>query len=147
MRGANACAKGLRGSNLPNLTLLPLQDDEAYKEMMADTDVALITQQAGTGQYFFPSKLLSALAFARPVLAVADADSELALALAEGKFGVLTPCGDAAALARALDGAAAMDRAELHTLGQCRPEVRGAVRVGKRADRFRAGTLRGLSSK
>ena len=103
---------------LPNLTLLPLQNDEAYREMMVDTDLALITQQPGTGQYFFPSKLLSALAFARPVLAVADADSELALALGEGGFGFLTPPGDAAALVGALDRAAVMDNAGLRALGE-----------------------------
>ncbi len=110
--------EGIARANLPNLTLLPLQDDTAYREMMADTDVALITQQAGTGQYFFPSKLLSALACARPVLAVADADSELALALAEGQFGLLAPCGEAAALAGALDRAAALDGTALRALGQ-----------------------------
>ena len=103
---------------MPNLTLLPLQNDEAYREMMADTDLALITQQPGTGQYFFPSKLLSALAFARPVLAVADADSELALALGEGGFGLLSPPGDAAALAAVLDRAAAMDGAQWRALGE-----------------------------
>ena len=79
---------GIASRQLPNLTLFPLQDDESYREMMGDTDMCLITQQAGTGQYFFPSKLLSALAFARPVLAVADADSELSLAMEEGGFGV-----------------------------------------------------------
>ena len=121
------CGQGAAGARLqeeanclkwPNLTLLPLQDDEAYREMMADTDLALITQQAGTGQYFFPSKLLSALACARPVLAVADGDSELALALGEGGFGLLTPPGEAAALAGALDRAAAMDGAELCAWGE-----------------------------
>ena len=121
------CGQGAAGARLqeeadrlgrPNLTLLPLQDDEAYREMMADTNLALITQQAGTGQYFFPSKLLSALACARPVLAVADGDSELALALGEGGFGLRTPAGDAAALAGALDRAAAMDNAELRAWGE-----------------------------
>ena len=122
------CGQGAAGARLqeeagrlglPNLTLLPLQDDEAYHGMMADADLALITQQPGTGQYFFPSKLLSALSvYGRPVLAVADADSELALALGEGNFGFLTPPGDAAALAGALDRAAAMDGAELRALGK-----------------------------
>ena len=121
------CGQGAAGARLqeeagrlglPNLTLLPLQDDGAYREMMADTDLALITQQPGTGQYFFPSKLLSALAFARPVLAVADADSELALALREGGFGLLVPPGDAVALAGALDRAAATNGAELRASGE-----------------------------
>ena len=103
---------------MANFTLLPLQDDAAYREMMADTDVCLITQQAGTGQYFFPSKLLSALAFARPVLAVADADSELALALDEGGFGWRTVPGWPGELAAALERAARTDPGEWQRLGE-----------------------------
>ena len=101
-----------------NLILLPLQDEEAYREMMVDTDLALITQQQGTGQYFFPSKLLSALAWGCPVLAVADASSELALALAEGQFGFLSLPGAVSALMEALQRAAAMPPAELRALGE-----------------------------
>ncbi len=121
------CGQGAAGERLraelaarplPNLTLLPLQDDEAYREMMADTDVCLITQQAGTGQYFFPSKLLSALAFARPVLAVADADSELAVALDEGGFGWRTVPGWPGELAAALERAAALPAEDLRQRGE-----------------------------
>lgn len=104
--------------HLPNLTLLPLQDPDAYREMMGDTDVCLITQQAGTGQYFFPSKVLMALAFARPVLAVADPTSELAVALDEGHFGWCARPGDAAGVAQALASAAALPREELRALGE-----------------------------
>ena len=121
------CGQGAAGERLraelahhpaANLTLLPLQDDGAYREMMADTDACLITQQAGTGQYFFPSKLLSALAFARPVLAVADADSELALAVDEGGFGWRVAPGDPGELVGALDRAARLGRGDLHRLGE-----------------------------
>ena len=119
--GQGAAGERLRGEAArdphPGFTLLPLQDDEAYREMMVDTDVCLITQQAGTGQYFFPSKLLSALAFARPVLAVADADSELARAVDEGNFGTVAPSGDPAALAAALDRTAMLDATDLQKLG------------------------------
>jgi magnesium chelatase family protein len=45
-------------------------------------DVGLITQAAGTGQYFFPSKLLSVLAAGRPV--VRRGSSDLAIAAAGG---------------------------------------------------------------
>ena len=105
----------IRQGNLPNLTLLPLQEDGDYLQMMADTDLCLITQQAGTGQFFFPSKLLSALAAARPVMAVADADSELAVAVQEGQFGWRVDPDQPAALASALEEVAATD---LDTLRQ-----------------------------
>ncbi len=103
---------------LPNLKLLPLQDEQSYREMMTDTDICLITQQTGTGQYFFPSKLLSALAYAKPVLAVADAESELALALQEGSFGLQVPTGDPQALADALTRAAQLSADALADWGQ-----------------------------
>jgi colanic acid biosynthesis glycosyl transferase WcaI len=75
-------------------------------------DVALITQAAGTGQYFFPSKLLTVLAAGRPVVTVADADSELAQAVVAGGFGRNVPPGDGAALAEVLR-ALATERAVL----------------------------------
>lgn len=74
-----------------NVLLLPLLDDEDYAAMLAAADVALITQAAGTGRFFFPSKLLSVLRAGLPVLAVADEESELALAVADGRFGVTVP--------------------------------------------------------
>ncbi len=118
-QGASAerLAATVAAQPLANFTLLPLQDDAAYREMMADTDVCLITQQAGTGQYFFPSKLLSALACARPVLAVADADSELALALDEGGFGWRTVPGWPGELSAALERAAGLGADELRAKG------------------------------
>ena len=80
---------------------LPLQPDVAFAEMTIAADVCVITQQKGTGQFFFPSKLLTALGRAKPVLAVADAGSELARAVTEGGFGVVAPPDDPEAVARA----------------------------------------------
>ena len=112
-----------------NLRLLSLQDDAAYREMMVDTDLCLITQQAGSGQFFFPSKLLSALAFSRPVLAVADADSELAAAVTESGCGFVVPPGETAALATALGFAASLPAAELANAGA------SGQKFGRRFDR------------
>lgn len=102
----------------PNLTLLPMHYGEDFREMMVDTDLCLITQQTGTGQYFFPSKLLSALAFARPVLAVADDNNELALVLKDGGFGARTSPDQPAELAAELDRLACLDNTELHRMGE-----------------------------
>lgn len=87
---------------LKNLLLLPLQDDPAYRQMQVDTSVSLITQHKGTGQFFFPSKLLSALLFSKPVIAVADDDSELAHAVREAQCGRVVAPGDVDGLAAAL---------------------------------------------
>ncbi|MEJ0000648.1 MAG: WcaI family glycosyltransferase [Verrucomicrobiota bacterium] len=87
---------------LKNLLLLPLQDDLAYREMQVDTSISLITQQKGTGQFFFPSKLLSSMLFSRAVLAVADGDSELAHAVTEAQCGRVVEPGEIDGLAAAI---------------------------------------------
>ncbi len=102
----------------PNLTLLPMHYDEDFREMMVDTDLCLITQQTGTGQYFFPSKLLSALAFARPTLAVADDNTELTQVLQGGGFGVRTSPDQPAELAAEIDRLARLDPSELRQMGE-----------------------------
>lgn len=94
--------QAIAAERLQNLVLLPLQPDREYLEMLVDADVCLVTQQAGSGAAFFPSKLLSVLALARPVLGVADAASELRRAINEGRFGLCIPPGDAHQLAAVL---------------------------------------------
>ena len=83
-----ALSKLAQESGLKNLRLLPLQAPAAFEEMMVDADLSLITQQAGSGKFFLPSKLLTSLVFRKPIVAVADPDSELALAIREGDFGI-----------------------------------------------------------
>jgi colanic acid biosynthesis glycosyl transferase WcaI len=77
----------LRARNLTNLSMLPLQFGTDYKELLVDADVSLITQQSGSGNAFFPSKLLITLAYSSPVVTVADEGSALARVVADGKFG------------------------------------------------------------
>lgn len=73
---------------LDNVLLLPLQREDSYREMLADADCSVITQQEGTGSFFFPSKLLTSLAVGKPVITVADMNSELAHATEGGRFGI-----------------------------------------------------------
>ncbi len=87
---------------LKNLLLLPLQDEIGYREMQVDTSISLITQHKGTGQFFFPSKLLSAMLFSKAVLAVADFDSELAHAVRDSSCGYVVAPDDIDGLASAL---------------------------------------------
>lgn len=102
----------IRQHSLTNVIMLPLQDDAAYREMLVDADVCVITQQPGSGGYFFPSKLLTTLAWRKPVLTVADRESELVRALESGGFGLNVPPGDGAHVAHALEKLAA-DRGKL----------------------------------
>jgi colanic acid biosynthesis glycosyl transferase WcaI len=88
--------------NLKNLLLLPFQDEIGYREMQVDTSISLITQHKGTGQFFFPSKLLSSMLFCKSVLAVADSDSELAHAVKDSECGYVVEPDHVDALASAL---------------------------------------------
>ncbi|HEX4629361.1 MAG TPA: WcaI family glycosyltransferase [Chthoniobacterales bacterium] len=93
-----------REVKLTNLRLLPFEDD--YRALLGDADVCFITQQVGSGNSFFPSKLLGLLAEARPVVAVSAPESELAIALRQGGFGVNVPPGRPKDLATLLDSLA-----------------------------------------
>ena len=102
----DALAQRVRERNLPNVTMLPLQEGRDYRALLVDADVCFITQQAGAGNSFFPSKLLGLLAESKTVVTVAAPECELALSLAEGKFGVNVPPGHARELADLLEALA-----------------------------------------
>src|SRR4030095_14092642 len=95
-------AELVRRHELRNVTMLPFQADAQYREMLMDADVCVITQQRGSGGFFFPSKLLTTLAWRKPVLTVADHESELVQALERGLFGVNVEPGQPQELARAI---------------------------------------------
>lgn len=117
---------------LKRVRLLPLLGDEDYRAMLASADVALITQEKGTGQFFFPSKLLTVLGAGLPVLAVADEESELARALFAGRCGWVVPPGRAELLAEKLREVAALpasERAEVCVRGAAFNATFAAERV------------------
>ena len=87
-----------------NVMLLPLQPDEDYRRMMADADVCVICQRAGTGAAFFPSKLLASVAFGKPVLAVADRESDLSRVVREEGLGISVATEDIEAVAEMMRG-------------------------------------------
>ncbi len=99
--GKEALVEQSRTEGVESVHFLPLQSEEGFAEMLVAADVAVITQQKGSGQFFFPSKLLTVLGRAKPVLAVADETSELARAVVAGRFGLVAPPGDPDAVMRA----------------------------------------------
>jgi colanic acid biosynthesis glycosyl transferase WcaI len=111
-----ALAARARELQLPNVRMLPLQHGENYAALLRDADICFITQQAGTGTMFFPSKLLGLLAASKPVITVASPESELAIAVREGGLGINVPPGEPARLAVAIDDLA-LDRERLHRFG------------------------------
>jgi colanic acid biosynthesis glycosyl transferase WcaI len=97
MRRALGEMVGQRG--LENVMVLPLQPLSLYHGLLVDSDFCLVTQQANSGAAFFPSKLLSIMAFARPVLAVADKESAVARLCREEGCGRLVVPDDVEAFA------------------------------------------------
>lgn len=98
-----ALAERVRAAGLMNVSMLPLQEGEHYRRLLADVDSCFITVRSGAGDSFFPSKLLGLLAQGKPVIIVADDDSELARSVGEGQYGVSLPPGQPETLARLLD--------------------------------------------
>lgn len=109
-----ALEQRISDEGVTGVKLYPLQPDDLYQALLREADICLITQQRGTGQFFFPSKLLSILQYGRPVLAVADESSELARAVHQGQFGLVVPPGDAVALLKAAQTMLGANQAQKH---------------------------------
>jgi colanic acid biosynthesis glycosyl transferase WcaI len=108
--------RSVQDRHLRNVAMLPLQFGADYQQLLVDADVSLITQQSGSGNAFFPSKLLVTLAHGSPVVTVADEESALAKAVKEGGFGRNVTPGRATELAQAFSELA-QDRQSLRQWG------------------------------
>ena len=102
---------------LQNVRLLPLLPQSEYVAMLQDANLYAITQQPGTGQVCFPSKLLPALALGKPILAVGGEDSELVRVIRRNQLGLVLTQLDPSSLARLLK-TARPQTAALETFGQ-----------------------------
>ncbi len=89
----------VRDRKLPNVIFLPAQPRAHLARSLAAGDLHLVTLLPGCERYVFPSKLYGALAVARPVLAVADPNSELARVVVREGFGVAVDGRDPTTLA------------------------------------------------
>ncbi|NYF80882.1 WcaI family glycosyltransferase [Granulicella arctica] len=80
----------------PNVTLLPLQPLERLNELLNAADIHLLPQRAGAADLVMPSKLTGMLSSGRPVIATADAGTQVAHVV-EG-CGLVVPAEDEDAL-------------------------------------------------
>lgn len=87
-----------RGYRLSNLEFLPFLSEEEYFNMLVDIDLSFVAQRSGTGNVFFPSKLLGIMAMGKPLLISADEGSELARIISHHGAGAVAPAGDVHAL-------------------------------------------------
>lgn len=88
-------------AGLPNVHIHELQPREQLNELLGLATVHLLPQVADAADLVLPSKLANILASGRPVVATAALGTDLA-AEAEG-CGIVTPPGDSAAFAMAIE--------------------------------------------
>lgn len=86
--------------DLDNVRFFPLQPRERLSESLGMADIHLLPQIAGVADLVLPSKLTNMLASGRPVIATALPGTALANEVAGA--GLITPPGDAEALADAI---------------------------------------------
>jgi colanic acid biosynthesis glycosyl transferase WcaI len=120
--GPEAAAMRTAHARSPRFQLGPLLEEGAYAQALQEAAVCLITQRAGAGQSFLPSKLLPALAAGTPVLAVCDPESPLGREVAAHGFGAVVRPGDGETLGRVLQRWRAEDgeRARLRARAEAR---------------------------
>jgi colanic acid biosynthesis glycosyl transferase WcaI len=92
-----------RALSLPNVEFLPLQPRERFLELLAASDACLVTQQHNVADIVFPSKVITLLAAARPVIASVAGGSEVARVIRDAHAGLVVPAGDAQALRCAVE--------------------------------------------
>ncbi len=102
---------------LSNMLILPYQPYSLMQQIYAASDLCLVPQSAETGPSSMPSKVYRIMACARPVLAYADPESELASLVGEVSCGFFVPVGKPEALATAIQDAA-QDQEALTKMGQ-----------------------------
>ncbi|MBE2225587.1 MAG: glycosyltransferase family 4 protein [Anaerolineae bacterium] len=107
----------LAAEPLPNLLLLPYQPRSMVPHIYATADLCLVPLKKGTAQETFPSKIYTIMAAARPVVATADPDSELAWLVGEAGCGWAAPPDDVDAMVAAIREASAQ-RADACQRGQ-----------------------------
>jgi colanic acid biosynthesis glycosyl transferase WcaI len=92
----------LTQSNLTNIRMLPFQPIRLVNSMYATADVCIVPLLRGFSYDTVPSKIYTAMAAGRPVLASAEIDSETALLLNESSAGVCVEPESSEALIEAI---------------------------------------------
>jgi colanic acid biosynthesis glycosyl transferase WcaI len=94
-----------RAAGLSNVRFLPLQPRSELNDLLSAADIHLLPQKTTAQDLVMPSKLLGMAASGRPVIATVNPDTEIANTLAGfgAGFGIVTPPGDASALAAAIE--------------------------------------------
>lgn len=98
-------------ARLPNVVVLPVRDRNQLSTSLNACDVSIISFIPGMAGVSVPSRMYNIFAAGKPVIAVADSHSELALVVEEDDLGWVVPPLDPSGIVNAiLDAAAGADR-------------------------------------
>jgi glycosyltransferase involved in cell wall biosynthesis len=100
-------ADTVRDRALSNVHVLPFRPDSEKNISVNACNVAIISFAAGMAGVSVPSRMYNQMAAGKPIIAIAEATSELALVLQEEGIGWIVPPGDVEALLKTLRFAAA----------------------------------------
>lgn len=98
----NSLKSAIQKEELTNITLLPRVPPDKLCELLNACDVAVISFVAGMAGISVPSRLYNIMAAGKPIIAVAEENSELALVINEEKIGWVVPPGDIGRFATAV---------------------------------------------
>lgn len=87
---------------LNNVKFLPVQSPQAFAQMLATADIALVTQRKSVSDIVFPSKTVSYLASGCPVIASVNQESEIARVICSSGAGMVVSPEEPKALASAI---------------------------------------------
>jgi colanic acid biosynthesis glycosyl transferase WcaI len=87
---------------LPNVRFLPLLEEADFRGLIAASGICLVTQQKSVSEVAFPSKIVTYLAAARPIIASVNPESEVACVTRESGAGRVVNAEDAEALLGAI---------------------------------------------
>ena len=88
--------------SLDNVKFLPVQAHSEFIDMLGAIDTALVVQQASVSDTAFPSKTVTLLSAARPVVASVSESSEVGQVIQQSKAGVVIESENAELLATTL---------------------------------------------
>ncbi len=107
---------------LKNLRFLPFQPAEVYPQVLAASDVQLVSLNESASQMSLPSKILKIMASGRPILVLARPDSDAARLVARAQCGAVVNPADPMELAT--------------TLRQLAQKPEELIQMGQNARRF-----------
>jgi colanic acid biosynthesis glycosyl transferase WcaI len=91
-----------KAARLDNLKFVPLLPNDRFLDMLAASDISLVTQQKSVADIVFPSKVITLMSSARAIVASVTPSSEVARVLNEADAGVVVAPEDPAALLDAI---------------------------------------------